>query len=215
MRNEFPTSNPVIPFPIFYGGPISYYAELIQNEAIWDVHEHFAKQTFRTRMNVLGPQGMLSLNIPVQKGSQDLPMGEVKIANHEPWQRTHWRTLVSSYNSSPFFEFYESLFAPVYATKYDKLVHFLWEIHQQIMLCLQISKSIKCTSEWIPTFENDIRLHYQSKERMAISNRFPAYQQVFSYDRPFEPDLSILDAIFNLGPEAETYLLHIQKMLHS
>ena len=70
------------------------------------------------------------------------------------------------------------------------------------------------TINWQPTTKEDIRIKYSSKQRNHPVPSFPTYQQVFSYNRPFEPDLSIFDALFNLGPETELYLKEIQKLMN-
>ncbi len=199
--------------PILYAGPVSYYAQLIHLKSDFDIHENFTKQNFRSRTRIFGTNGVISLNIPVQKGAQDLPMSEVKISNFEAWQRTHWRTFVSAYKSSPFFEFYAYLFEPYFNRNYEKLIDFNLDIHRTILNCLQINANIQFTSKFNPIQKNDLRFDYSSKKSHPLSSSFPKYQQVFSYSQGFEPDLSVLDLLFNLGPETELYLNQTWKIL--
>ena len=192
--------------PILYAGPISFYAKWLKNPDKLDVHENFIKQTFRSRARIYGANGVISLYIPVQKGAQNLPMREVQISNTEAWQRVQWRTLVSAYKSSPFFEYYTHLFEPHFLNKFEKLIDFNLAIHKTVLECLQLEIETKFTSQFHPIQQNDLRIIYSSKKSHPNAHSFPVYQQVFSYHGPFEPDLSILDALFNLGPETLNYL---------
>jgi len=197
------------PFPLLYAGPISYYAKYIKNATEFDIHENFTKQTFRSRTRVYGANGVISLSIPVQGGAQNSPINKVRISNIDAWQRIHWRTLVSAYKSSPFFEYYAYLFEPNFLKKYELLLDFNLEMHQTILKCLQFEIEPHLTTEFIPIQKNDLRILYSSKKAHPLSLQFPKYQQVFSYSNPFEPDLSILDALFNLGPETLSYLQNL------
>ena len=196
-------------FPLLYAGPLSYYAQYIPNPGFLDKHEPFAKQSYRNRMRVYGANGVIVLSIPITGESSKNTMGNVQISNIEPWQRNHWKTLESAYKSSPFFEFYNYLIAPLYQETYYSLWEFNQDFHQVILECLAISIPQKLTSEFTPITALDIRAIYSSKKPHPLSHSFPKYQQVFSYQKQFEPDLSILDLLFNLGPETESYLLQL------
>lgn len=196
-------------FPLLYAAPASYYALLISAETTIDLHEPFVKQSFRSRTRIYGSNGVIAMTIPVQKNSQKLPIHEVQISNIDAWQRIHWRSIQSAYQSSPFFEFYTDLFYPLYQQKIDSLATFNLAFHKTILQCLQLPLDITTTEKPSPFMANDIRALYASKKAIEGANTFPAYQQVFSYSTPFEPDLSILDTIFNLGPETIDYLKKI------
>lgn len=198
------------PFPVLYAGPISYYVQLIKLQPEFDLHENFTKQTFRNRARIYGANGVITLSIPVQGGAQNLPVSEVQISNIEAWQRTQWRTLVSAYKSSPFFEFYIHLFEPHFSTPFNKLIDFNLAIHSTVLECLQIEMKPQFTTQFHPVQKNDPRIAYSSKKAHPVSVEFPVYQQVFSYNTPFETDLSILDALFNLGPETLNYLENLE-----
>ena len=47
------------------------------------------------------------------------------------------------------------------------------------------------------------------RSKKANENNFPEYYQVFGTKFPFAPDLSVLDLIFNEGPEAAAYFTSI------
>ncbi len=197
-------------FPLLYAAPISYYAQFIQKEGILDPFENFTKQNYRSRARVFGANGVIALSIPVDGKSAKNPMQDAQISNIEPWQRNHWKTLESAYKSSPFFEFYQHLFLPFYEKTYDSLWQFNLEFHQTILMCLEISNSTSILDHPLPIKAGDHRALYSSKNGHPLSSSFPEYQQVFSYNKPFERDLSILDGLFNLGPELESYLLKLE-----
>ena len=193
-------------FPLLYAAPISYYAQWIKFNGAIDKFENFQKQSFRNRCRVFGANGVITLSIPVKAPSKKISITEVEISNIEPWQRTHWRTLVSAYKSSPFFEFYAHLWQPLFEQPYTKLWDFNWCVHQVVLACLQMEVPATFTKEFQNITQHDMRSVYSSKKAHPMAHLFPVYQQVFSYTEPFESDLSILDALFNLGPETENYL---------
>ena len=193
-------------FPMLYAAPISYYGLWLSQKGNVDKFENFQKQTFRNRCRVFGANGVISLSIPVTLTQPKTVITEVQISNQESWQRNHWRTLVSAYKSSPFFEFYAHLIEPLYLKKYDSLWEFNLNFHYAVLSCLQLDTHTHFTTEFNDRIDKDPRKVFSSKKSHLKANSFPVYQQVFSYDQPFETDLSILDAIFNLGPETENYL---------
>ena len=95
-------------------------------------------------------------------------------------------------------------------THRNRLWEFNLDIHHVILACLQSNSETCFTTEFIPLTNGDYRKVYSSKKVHPHSDEFPTYQQVFSYDKNFEPDLSIMDLIFNLGPEATDYLCHLK-----
>jgi hypothetical protein len=86
--------------------PMQYFAHLTTGNAIIEKHANYNRQTYRNRYLLAGANGILTLSIPVIKShSSFMPDKDVKIAYHTPWQKIHWRSIISAYNSSPFFEF--------------------------------------------------------------------------------------------------------------
>jgi hypothetical protein len=182
----------------------------IQRKGCLDGYENFQKQTFRNRCRVFGANGVISLSIPVQLNAKKVLAKDVGVSNVEDWQRVHWRTLESAYKSSPFFEFYAHLWEPLFEISYQSLWQFNLDVHQTVLKCLQLDIKDCFTKEFLPIHGNDARIVFSAKKAHPKSNLFPVYQQVFSYNQDFEMDLSIIDLIFNLGPEAESYLLQLK-----
>ena len=196
-------------FPLLYAAPISYYAQYLKKTGSIEKMENFTKQNFRTRCRIYGANGVINLSIPVVANSNKTLINQVEISNIDSWQRNHWKTLESAYKSSPFFEFYSHLIKPLYEKKFTHLWDFNLSFHLVILKCLEVKTPPVFTSEFTSIQPEDLRVIYSSKKAHPSSPLFPVYQQVFSYQKEFEPDLSILDGIFNLGPELENYLLKL------
>ena len=93
-----------------YAGNLVYYSLIANsNKIILDVYENFNKQSFRNRCVIASPNGPLKLIIPVVRSSKNI-VKDVKIDNTQNWKKIHWKSLESSYRSSPYFEFYEDEF---------------------------------------------------------------------------------------------------------
>ncbi len=192
--------------PIAYFGAIGYYQKLAQAERVcFEVNEHYVKQTLRNRMYILGPNGVQSLIIPVKKpyGSKTA-MKDILISYQEEWVRQHLNALETAYSSSPFYEHYMFDIAPIYHEGIPNLVEFTQKLHQVIVNALSIDVPTSL-SEAFDLRENEIDFRHLDE---IPSQEVPYdYHQVFDKNRIFEGNLSILDALFNLGPMARNILL--------
>tara|TARA_B110000438_G_scaffold52917_1_gene53102 strand:+ start:1409 stop:2056 length:648 start_codon:yes stop_codon:yes gene_type:complete len=199
--------------PSAYLAPSSYYALLINYpNSIIEQYEYFTKQTIRNRCSIDSANGPLILSIPkVRKSSSKTLMKDIQICYTEPWQKVHWNAIKSSYNSSPFFEYYMDEFSIIYNDKEKYLLDLNIKAHQLILKFLQIENSINLSTKYIRESEcKDLR------KNLFKINQEIKYDQVFSTKNGFEKDLSIIDLIFNLGPESNNYLkkIDISKICH-
>lgn len=193
-----------------YFGPVTHFRELLRPAAIWFENEdNYQKQTYRNRMYIYGANGKLLLNIPIKHlhspgVKQHQKYKKVRIENDFNWQKQHWKSLKSAYQTSPFFEFYEDDLAPLYHKKYDFLMEFNYACLEIVTDCLQLEIDYRKTSEYIrePEDKEDKRHLISAKEKRMI----PPYPQVFQDKNGFLPDLSILDLMFNEGPNSINYL---------
>ncbi|PWD98077.1 WbqC family protein [Marinilabilia rubra] len=190
-------------------GPVEYYACLNKGPAIIEKHSHYSRQSYRNRYNIVGANGPLALTIPVEKQkSQKVADKDVKIAYHTPWQNNHWNSLVSAYNSSPFFQFYCDEIEPFFKEKHTWLFDFNIKTMEVISDLLGIDLQISFTDEFmnIPGKEIlDLRESIHPKKPLKSGDSFfkpIAYKQVFDDRHGFISNLSILDLLFNKGPEA-------------
>lgn len=196
-----------------YCGPVHYFVQIVRHRFVYlEQHENYIKQTFRNRCVILGSNGPLPLVIPVEYGRKPgLKIRDVRIAWYEKWQLNHWRAVYSAYNNSPFFDYYADDIRKFFETRWTFLFDFNLDFLEKILELLEIDQEILLTGgfEEVPgSFDNF---------REAISPKnFPAgdmpgarpipYTQVFESKFPFIPNLSILDLLFNAGPEAREIL---------
>ncbi len=173
------------------------------DEIVLDTASHFVKGSFRNRAQVLGPNGVLQLSVPLSRvGEQRPTMGTISINYEEDWRKNHWMTLMSCYRRSPYYEFLEDLIAPIYVQKFDTLMELNTAILRVVFKLLKSDISIKTTDNYIPTGTLD---YDDYRDRIVPSNKnplnltFKPYIQVFSDRFPFTENLSIIDTIFNQG----------------
>ena len=201
--------NPAI-FPLFYLPPVSYFSALnsVNYEFTLEKEEHFPKQTNRNRTRIYSPNGPLDLFLPVIKGSKyHTKMKDVKISYDFKWQRLHWLSLESCYRNSPYFEYYEDELVPFYQKKYGFLFDYNLNLLQWIFKQLKKAPELQFTTEYIknipPEMDYRSKLHFKSPDLL-----FPIkqYSQVFEDRAGFLPNMSIVDLLFNQGPQAKNYL---------
>ena len=193
-----------------YFGPVSHFREILRPALIWFENEdNYQKQTYRNRTYIYGANGKLTLNIPIKHINspgvkQHQKYRDVKIENDFKWQKQHWKSLKSAYQTSPFFEFYEDDIAPLFHKEENFLIEFNYKCFDLVCECLQLDLFYKKTEEYIrkPDGIKDMRGLINAKKEMKI----PFYNQVFQEKKGFIPDLSILDLMFNEGPNAVNYL---------
>ncbi len=193
---------------ISYLPPIPYIASCIQSKEIMiEQHEHYVKQTHRNRALIYGTNGILPLIIPVQHENLfSIPIHEVKIVPDTNWQKVHWRSLVSAYRNSAFFEYFEDDFAKLYQQKSETLFAFNLELLRLIFRFLNADISISFTSSYQKDVHDldDLRTTFESSYLSKTPET--SYRQVFSGKHGFISNLSVIDLLFNEGPESKFFL---------
>ena len=171
--------------------------------------EHFQKQSFRNRAQILTGNGVKTLSIPVIHGNSEFPIVDARIDYRTFWQRDHWRTIVSAYNNSPYFLYYQDAIKPFYENEYTLLWDFNEELLQTICRLIRIPITWERTLDYERDIQPDLRaiIHpkCQSKNDYPFRLSQP-YAQVFNDRFGFVPNLSILDLLFNEGPNTLSYL---------
>jgi hypothetical protein len=201
-------------FSIAYMPPLSYFAAIYRHSGYMiERHEHYNKQSYRNRCRIMTANGPHDLVIPVRRPGGKVLIRDVMIDNDYAWQSLHWRTIGSAYRNSPFFEYYEDDIAPFYHRSFTRLFDFNLEILRSLLNLLEINRSPNLTGEFLADYPEkvlDLRysLHPKNKSRQQLPPGFVCkpYHQVFDARYPFEPDLSILDLLFNTGPSARQHL---------
>ena len=135
-----------------YLGPVQQYCKLFQYpEVHLETAENYLKQTFRNRCTIAAANGPLALSIPIVKpDTLKCPTKDIRISDHGNWRHLHWNALVSAYNMSPFFEYYEEDFAPFYEKKYEFLFDYNEELRQLICRLLDLHPNVIYTEEYSP-----------------------------------------------------------------
>lgn len=190
-----------------YLAPVEYMTVLLYaKKAILEQNENYQKQSYRNRCRIATSNGVMDLNIPVIKAT-DNPVRDVRISEHNNWQVQHWRSIETAYNSSPFFEFYSDDLRPFYEKKWVFLWDFNYELQQCICKLLEFKHELTFSagyeafpSEGIIDLRNSI--HPKKKSLIEIT----PYYQVFEQKFGFISNLSILDLLFNMGNEAQLVL---------
>ena len=190
-----------------YLGPIQYYSKILKyDQVIIEANENFIKQTYRNRCKIYGANGELSLSIPVKKTDIKTKINDLLIDYDTNWRKLHWKSIESAYRSSPFFEFYADDFIPFYTKEYKFLLDFNTEIQSMVLDNLEIDFEINFTSEYISQEKvsfPDFREKINPKKNVQDSDfNLLEYSQVFSEKHGFIPNLSIIDLLFNEGPNA-------------
>lgn len=193
-----------------YLAPIAYYAKLKAYDKVFvEQHDHYIKQTYRNRCTIAGPEGEIALTIPTMKpDTLKCPMKDIRISDHGNWRHLHWNAIESAYNSTPFFEYYKDDFRPFYEQKYTFLADFNEELCRLICQLIDMEPDMERTPEYKTEFaahESDFReiIHPKKDFRLTDPEFTPRpYYQVFEARHGFLPNLSIIDLLFNMGPES-------------
>jgi len=188
--------------------PPAEYFSLIRNSdsVLIEQEENYIKQTYRNRCRILTSSGILNLSVPVMKGNAlKTQVKDIEIDYSKRWQQVHLRAMTSAYSRSPYFQFYSEHITKIFL----KSPRFLIDLNNELLLkCLgflNIDRCILYTSFFLPDsgLPQDYRYRISPKNESGCTAR--SYIQVFG-DNEFVPGLSILDLIFNLGPEAMEFL---------
>jgi hypothetical protein len=186
---------------------IASYIVIAQAERlVFEVNDSYQKQTYRNRCYIYGANGKLGLYIPVQYSQKNRQnTSEILIDNSSNWQSTHWKSLESAYKKSPYFEYYQDELISLFTRKKDSLLVFNLECIEVVNRCLNLdidsSKTINFNKE---KKENDYRYLVNARKESKI--KINPYIQVFQEKHGFINNLSILDLLFNEGPNAKSYL---------
>ncbi len=200
MKEDFSIMTPS------YFAPISHWKEIINGNILWDLNQNFAKQTIRNRTHIYGPNKILKLSVPIRHSKKSFTLQEALIENDFQWQKDHWKSIESSYKSSPFFQYYEDSLKKLYSNKYEKLSNFNFDGIKLISEWLEIDFQLKLTKSYQKKYETCKDLRFMSEKNNNDLFKVKEYIQVFSYKYGFKNNLSILDLIFNEGPNSLSYL---------
>ncbi|MDR0893952.1 MAG: WbqC family protein [Prevotellaceae bacterium] len=204
-----------------YLAPIQYYCKLLEYDRIYiDPYEHYQKQTYRNRCVIAAPDGPLALTVPIVKPhTPKCMMRDIRISDHGNWRHLHWNALISAYSHTPFFQYYMDELHEFYEHKYVFLLDFNEALLFHICEQMDIKPNVSLTNSYRTFFDegeedwrnairpkqaSDAKHLSQSEQTTDFMSR--PYYQVFQEKLGFLPNLSIVDLLFNLGPESLLYL---------
>lgn len=204
-------------FSTAYLAPIAYFAQMSHFEnATIEQMETFPKQTYRNRAIIQTANCLLPLIVPVVRtdGNHTLT-SNIHITYREHWNIQHWRAIKSAYNASPYFLYYKDEIEKILMTEYERLIDLNQDLTELLLKKLKINCHLVYSDNYTKPNEEpeDFRQKFPIKGAYT-PDAFPKYDQVFSTKMPFQPNLSILDLLFNLGPDSKRYLqkIDIQKV---
>ncbi len=189
-----------------YLGPVSYYQTIAATGHVRiEQYDHYHKQTYRNRCRILTSNGVMDLSVPVVSTGGKMCVKDLRIAYVENWQQVHWRAIASAYNSSPFFEYYKDDFEPFYTKKTEFLIDLNMELMRVVMELIGLKTELSLTDDYLT---ESSPLDWREAFSPKIESTLPLkpYYQVFDQKFGFVRDMSVLDLLFNMGPESILYL---------
>lgn len=200
-----------------YFGPVQWFQKLNRAETVlieqWD---SYRKQTYRNRCIIAGANGVEALTIPVERPNETplhhTLMRDLRISNHGNWRHIHWNALTSAYSESAFFEYYADDIRLFFERHWDFLIDFNEAITAKICELINIdtsNKTIQRTTSYKKNYEEftDYRNVIDPKHPLPDPDFIlTPYYQVFKQKNGFLPNISIIDLLFNMGPESILYL---------
>ena len=197
--------------PVFstaYLPPIAYVAKALQyTELLIESKETFPKQTYRNRVEIMTAGGVRTLTVPVIRDNHSRTE-EVGIDYKERWNIIHLRTLAAAYSASPYYLYYKDDLEALLTKRYEKLMELNEAMLKWILRLLKTDCRLQRTEDYQKVYEEDFRNTFSPKHPYPTEG-MESYYQVFSDRLPFTPNLSIIDLLMNLGPEAKDYLKRI------
>ncbi|WP_339696896.1 WbqC family protein [uncultured Marixanthomonas sp.] len=175
-------------------------------KVIFEVSGNYQKQSYRTRAYIAHSNGKLLLNVPIKHTGERQKSKDIIVENEFPWQSQHWKSLETAYRTSPFFEFYEDELYPLFNQKVSGLLDHNLQIFDTICELIELEPSVSYTEEYSKQPENVKNLRYLAKAKKEKPFQLAPYYQVFESNHGFLPNLSILDLLFNEGPNTLNYL---------
>lgn len=196
-----------------YAPPIEWFQKAIRYDEVYiEQCDNYVKQTYRNRCIIASTAGRQALTVPVTHGNSRLGR-DVTISDHGNWQHLHWQAMCSAYGESPYFEFLADDLHPFYTEQCGGL---LYDFNRRLVLkvceLMNIHPNFKQTEQYVPFREvprgvDDFRDSITPKQQHVTGSDMKPYWQVYSRKNGFLTNLSILDLLFNEGPEGVRILL--------
>ena len=183
--------------------------------------ENYQKQSYRNRCRFYGADGVQTLSFPIlhENGTHKNLISEVKIDYSKPWVLQHKRAIISAYGTSAYFEYYQDELFAILDSQPEKLIDLNTALLDFFLQKIGLKAEINMTSEFstdgtVATESGHIQcedlreiIHPKRQNNILGSLELEKpYFQVFSPKHGFKSDLSIMDLLFNEGPDSILYL---------
>ena len=187
-----------------YFPPISHWKHISSNNLQWSINSRYNKQTLTNRTYIDSSNGELMLTVPIKHSGKNVPrkFSEIKIDNSSNWKKTHYKSIKICYQSSPFFEFYEDDISFFYESDYEYLHQLNFASINLVCNWINLEMPKENFNVQEKEFINLIYLSNTKRTRELLKKK---YTQTFQVSNGFINDLSILDLIFNCGPDSKNY----------
>lgn len=183
---------------------MAWYASFLKAKNPYiEQYEYFERSSYRNRCEVIGPNGKITLSIPLERGrNQRTVMKDLRICNKEKWHVLHWKTLCASYRRAPFFEYYEEELRPFFEKEYTYLFDLNLDSIALLNKLLKVEKPFSLTEQYEKNLADcdDFRRAFSPKQTSNL--HLPVYMQNFEERHGFIQNLSMLDMLFSCGHRA-------------
>lgn len=204
--------------PACYFGPVELYALLARHAAATiDTGEHYVRQSHRTRMRIAGPNGMQDLSVQIvhdrtfappsatEGQGHKMPMHTVRLSRAETWPQQHVHAIRSAYGQSPWFIHFIDDIEQVLLAPHERLVDLDLATMRLALKWLRIPVALEVTDQYVERTEGMLDLRTTFHPKKPLPPDVPAvapYAQVFADRLGYQPGLSVIDLVMNLGPLA-------------
>ena len=192
-----------------YLAPVAYYAVLYHApKVIIETQENYNKQSYRNRCFLGSEQGPLMLSINVEKGARiKCPIREIRLSDHGEWRHQHAVAIMSTYGRTPFYEYYIDELAPVWQRETETLLGLNEALRRKICELIGFQPEVEYSTQYTEPAEGIRDLRETLHPKRPIGQALPEfrnipYWQICGERQPFLPNMSILDLLFNMGPES-------------
>lgn len=199
--------------------------ELVPSVVYVEACENYCKQSYRNRCRFYAADGVQSLSFPIvhEDGTHRHPISETKIDYSVPWVMQHKRAIVSAYRTSAYFEYYQDELFDILDSCPERLLDLNLALLRFFIDKTGLAVDLRLTREYSPEgMVSDVSgaiikcenfresIHPKRKNTILADLELEKpYFQVFSGKYGFQPDLSIMDLLFNEGPDSILYLKKI------
>jgi hypothetical protein len=191
-----------------YLPPLEYFSAMIAaEEIIIERMESYHKQTYRNRCYILSAHGLQILTVPVREGSfRTVPVRDLRIDYSKRWQQVHMRALDAAYRGSAFYDYYSDGFKSSVMKGHEFLLDLNNELLSYLADCLSINKKISFSDAFLPASDSPSDKRYLITPKKESPLLQLKYRQVFNSAGIYDSRLSIVDLLFNMGPDSPAFL---------